>query len=84
MKSGCWDSLHIIEVTENSTKTNATYKLTATVMLTMNVDKQEVGATAWSGVLTRQVRENNLRYSSLDLFNLIPSFFFKDGDPCTS
>jgi hypothetical protein len=54
VKSGSWDSIHIVEVTDN--KTSATYKLTTTVMLGMNVDKQEVGEATWSGSLTRQVR----------------------------
>lgn len=66
VKSGCWDSIHIVEVTESSNKTSATYKLTTTVMLSMNVDKQEVGETNWSGTLTRQVflKRNFILFSS--------------------
>lgn len=56
VKSGSWDSIHIVEVTDN--KTSATYKLTTTVMLGMNVDKQEVGEATWSGSLTRQTEVN--------------------------
>ncbi len=56
MKQGGWDSIHIIEVQENDTKTSATYKLTTSIMLTMSVEKAEVGSTNWSGTLTRQVR----------------------------
>jgi capping protein beta len=55
VKSGSWDSIHIVEVNEASNSKSATYKLTTTVMLNMHVDKQEVGETNWSGTLTRQV-----------------------------
>ena len=55
MKSGCWDSIHVVEAVEASNKTSATYKLTTTIMLSMSVEKQEVGETLLSGSLTRQV-----------------------------
>lgn len=55
MKSGSWDSIHVVEVIESENKSRATYKLTTTVMLNMVVDKPEVGETNWSGTLTRQV-----------------------------
>lgn len=54
VSKGSWDSIHVIEVIENSPK-KATYKLTTTVMLTMSVGKEEVGNTNMSGSLTRQV-----------------------------
>lgn len=56
VKTGCWDSIHVVEATENDSKTSATYKLTTTVMLHMGVDKVELGDTLLSGSLTRQVR----------------------------
>jgi len=56
VKTGCWDSIHVVEATENDSKTSATYKLTTTVMLHMGVDKVELGDTILSGSLTRQVR----------------------------
>jgi hypothetical protein len=80
VKSGSWDSIHIVEVTDN--KTSATYKLTTTVMLAMHVDKQEVGETNWSGSLTRQVRLAHFLGSSSSscflLFLLFPSLSFLD------
>jgi hypothetical protein len=84
VKSGSWDSIHIVEVTDN--KTSATYKLTTTVMLAMHVDKQEVGETNWSGSLTRQVRLAHFLGSSSSssssfcslLFLLFPSLSFFD------
>lgn len=54
VKNGSWNSIHVVEAIENDSK-SATYKLTTTVMLSMNVNKQEVGETLWSGSLTRQV-----------------------------
>mmetsp|Transcript_22117 Transcript_22117/g.20102 ORF Transcript_22117/g.20102 Transcript_22117/m.20102 type:complete len:275 (+) Transcript_22117:56-880(+) len=53
VKDGVWDSIHVIEAIEES-NSKAHYKLTSTVMLQMNVDKQEVGQTLLSGSLTRQ------------------------------
>lgn len=55
MKTGCWDSIHVVEAVENDSKTSATYKLTTTVMLHMGVDRAELGDTVLSGSLTRQV-----------------------------
>lgn len=53
VKQGEWDSIHVIEV-RNESPTKAHYKLTTTVMLNMNVEKTEVGETNLSGSLTRQ------------------------------
>ena len=55
MKKGCWDSIHVVEATESDDKKSASYKLTATVMLHMGVQKAEVGDTVLAGSLTRQV-----------------------------
>ena len=52
---GSWHSIHVMEVIPHSDGTKAQYKLTTTVMLHMNVDKQEVGNTNMSGTLTRRV-----------------------------
>jgi len=54
VKDGCWDSIHIVEATEEGPG-KATYKLTTTVILHMGVDREEVGNTTLSGTLTRQV-----------------------------
>ncbi len=54
MKQGEWDSIHVVEV-RNDGPSKAVYKLTTTVMLNMNVEKNEVGETSLSGSLTRQV-----------------------------
>jgi hypothetical protein len=62
VKTGCWDSIHVIEAVENDSRTSATYKLTTTVMLHMGVDRPELGDTVLSGSLTRQVRADVLRW----------------------
>ena len=64
VSSGYWDSIHVVEVVESS-KTKASYKLTTTVMLSMSVQKEEVGNTIMAGSLTRQVR-NTLTLSPLE------------------
>ena len=53
MDRGTWDSIHVIQVGDEGD--SATYKLTSTVMLQMNVSKQETGNVDLSGSLTRQV-----------------------------
>jgi capping protein beta len=60
VKSGCWDSIHVVEAVESDDKSRATYKLTTTVMLSMIVDKADVGETNWSGTLTRQAELNSV------------------------
>jgi len=53
VKEGYWNSIHVVEVQEESA-TKASYKLTTTVMLHMVVQKAEVGNTNLAGSLTRQ------------------------------
>lgn len=55
VKSGSWDSIHVVEAVETSNKSSATYKLTTTIMLSMGVEKGDVGETLLAGSLTRQV-----------------------------
>lgn len=52
VSEGAWDSIHVVEVSEGGGG-RATYKLTTTVMLAMDVHKAEVGDTNLSGSLTR-------------------------------
>mmetsp|Transcript_16993 Transcript_16993/g.28473 ORF Transcript_16993/g.28473 Transcript_16993/m.28473 type:complete len:267 (+) Transcript_16993:243-1043(+) len=58
VKSGCWDSIHVVEAIEAENRTSATYKLTTTVMLHMGVEKAELGDTMLTGSLTRQTSLN--------------------------
>ncbi|KAH7723072.1 CRE-CAP-2 protein [Aphelenchoides avenae] len=50
---GCWDSIHVIEVKEKTPK-NAKYKLTSTIMLWLQTDKEAAGTMNIGGSLTRQ------------------------------
>lgn len=56
VNKGSWDSINVVEVTEEGGGSKATYKLTSTVMLHMEVDKEVVGKTSLSGSLNRQVK----------------------------
>lgn len=56
VKEGSWDSIHVVEVIQDNPR-RATYKLTTTVMLSMSVQKPEVGETNLSGSLTRQAEQ---------------------------
>jgi capping protein beta len=58
VKEGSWDSIHVVEVVQENAR-KATYKLTTTVMLTMSVQKPEVGDTNLCGSLTRQAESTN-------------------------
>jgi len=58
VQSGCWDSIHVVEAIEGDNKTTATYKLTTTIIISMGVEKGDVGNTSLSGILTRQTEIN--------------------------
>merc|ERR1712002_1433973 len=51
---GCWDSIHVVEVQEKSSGRSAHYKLTSTVMLWLQTNKQGSGTMNLGGSLTRQ------------------------------
>ena len=56
VSDGAWDSIHVVEVADAESK-RATYKLTTTVMLSMDVHKDEVGDSNLSGSLTRMAEK---------------------------
>lgn len=56
---GCWDSIHVMEVTPGAGG-QSTYKLTTTVMLTMTTKEGNAGMVNLSGGLTRQGRPETL------------------------
>jgi len=49
---GSWDSIHVVEVQDNKTK--AHYKLTSTVMLSIETENAATGRVTLAGSLTRQ------------------------------
>jgi len=49
---GTWDSIHVVEVTDP--KKNAHYKLTSTVMLSIETENTTTGKVSLAGSLTRQ------------------------------
>jgi len=65
VSQGCWDSIHVIEVTPLGNK-KAKYKLTTSVMLTISTEKGQAGAVNLSGSLTRQGKEQTLDAPSDD------------------
>merc|ERR1712050_406428 len=50
---GCWDSIHVIEVTERPQMKTASYKLTSTVMLWLQTSSTKMGLMNLGGSLTR-------------------------------
>ena len=50
---GCWDSIHVVEVNLEEGGKAALYKLTTTVILTMDVQKESVGDTNLSGTASK-------------------------------
>lgn len=50
---GTWDSIHVVEVKDQ--KKNAHYKLTSTVMLSVETENESTGSVNLAGSLTRQV-----------------------------
>ena len=57
---GCWDSIHVVEVNLEDNGKAANYKLTTTVILTMDVQKESVGDTNLSGTLTRTAEKRSV------------------------
>jgi len=55
---GAWDSIHVVEVKE--TKGNAHYKLTSTIMLSIETATEATGKVSLAGSMTRQVEKNNV------------------------
>eukprot|EP01110_Echinostelium_bisporum_P003706 TRINITY_DN19024_c0_g1_i1.p1 TRINITY_DN19024_c0_g1~~TRINITY_DN19024_c0_g1_i1.p1 ORF type:complete len:272 (-),score=93.90 TRINITY_DN19024_c0_g1_i1:20-835(-) len=49
---GTWDSIHVVEVKDQ--KKTATYKLTSTVMLSIETETEATGSVSLAGSLTRQ------------------------------
>jgi capping protein beta len=52
---GCWDAIHVVEVTEKGGQ--ASYKLTSTVMLWLQTSKPGSGLMNLGGSLTRQIEQ---------------------------
>jgi len=55
---GAWDSIHVVEVREVS-KTVQHYKLTTTVMLTIETTTEAAGKVSLAGSMTRQVEKDS-------------------------
>jgi len=53
---GTWDSIHVVEVQES--KKNAHYKLTSTVMLSIETETEQTGRVTLAGSLTRQTERD--------------------------
>lgn len=56
---GCWDSIHVVEVTEKSSGRSAHYKLTSTSMLWLQTNKVGSGTMNLGGSLTRQIEQDS-------------------------
>jgi capping protein beta len=56
---GSWDSIHVVEVKEKS-KTNSHYKLTSTVMLSIETSTDTTGKVSLAGSMTRQVEKSSV------------------------
>ena len=57
---GCWDSIHVIEVTERPQMKTASYKLTSTVMLWLQTNSSKLGILNLGGSLTRVTEKRDV------------------------
>lgn len=57
---GCWDSIHVIEVTERPQMKTASYKLTSTIMLWLQMNSSKFGILNLGGSLTRVAEKRDL------------------------
>jgi len=58
--TGCWDSIHVIEVTEDPQMRTASYKLTSTIMLWLQTNTADLGILNLGGSLTRVVEKRSV------------------------
>jgi len=66
---GTWDSIHVIDVEEK--KNAAHYKLTSTVMLSLETKTDQTGQVTLSGSLTRQEeKDSNVNVENPHLINI--------------
>uniref|UniRef100_A0A1I8A3W4 F-actin-capping protein subunit beta n=1 Tax=Steinernema glaseri TaxID=37863 RepID=A0A1I8A3W4_9BILA len=56
--NGCWDSIHVIEILEKANGRQAHYKLTSTVMLWLQTNKNNTGSMNVGGSMTRQTEQD--------------------------
>ncbi|GMH66479.1 hypothetical protein TL16_g08965 [Triparma laevis f. inornata] len=56
VKKGAWNSIHVVEASP-PTSGQSTYKLTTTIMVTMDTTGKECGATNLAGSMTRQTTQ---------------------------
>jgi len=60
LKAGWWDSIHVFEVVESKKKEFFTYKLTTTVMVSMNLKEAgKIGDVDLSGSMTKQTSKDH-------------------------
>jgi len=76
---GTWDSIHVVDVNEK--KNAATYKLTSTVMLSLETQNDQTGQVSLSGSLTRQEEKdfpvNNENPHLINMGRMIEDMEFK-------
>jgi len=66
---GTWDSIHVLDVAEK--KGSATYKLTSTVMLSLETQTDQTGQVSLSGSLTRQdEKDQNVNDQNPHIINI--------------
>lgn len=57
---GCWDSIHVIEVTERHQMKTASYKVTSTIMLWLQTSSTKTGIINLGGSLTKETSKNDI------------------------
>jgi len=76
---GTWDSIHVVDVEDK--KSNAHYKLTSTIMLSLETKTEQAGTISLSGSLTRQEEKdfpvNNDNPHLINIGRMIEDMEFK-------
>jgi len=79
---GTWDSIHVVDIdTSQEKKGNAHYKLTSTVMLSLETQTDQTGQISLSGSLTRQEEKdfavNDINPHLINMGRMIEDMEFK-------
>lgn len=65
--SGCWDSIHVVEVNHRESQPKASYKVTSTVMLWLKTQRDTTGTMSLGGSYTRQI-DGTVSVSTVTIF----------------
>lgn len=75
---GCWDSIHVVEVSHRESQPKAAYKVTSTVMLWLKTQREAAGTMSLGGSYTRQIDSTVTVRFNLEFNHKIKEIFIRN------